>query len=315
MKKVLLYTIILGFTVSLLGCTIERNSAQSNKEMSQQENLKQDNRNDDMKNEEKEIENLVKAFGSQLQKVSLLAPRELVEKSIKENYGDFVSSTLLETWIEKPEDAPGRVTSSPWPDRIEISNIEQLSQGLYKVKGQIIEITSTEAVSGGIAASRPITLMVEKIDGNWLINSIVLGEYNNDTIVYINEEYGFRFSLPNSWKEYKIIENKWEGLAIDDSGENNISESGPIIYIRHPEWTSEKERQDIPIMIFTHKQWNSLQQEEFHIGAAPFGPSELGNNSKYVFALPARYNYAFPVGYEEVEDILNSNALQPIEVD
>jgi len=38
---------------------------------------------------------------------------------------------------------------------------------------------------------------------------------------------------------------------------------------------------------------DSLQQEKFHIGAAPINPSELGRNTKYVFALPARYNYAF----------------------
>jgi hypothetical protein len=37
--------------------------------------------------------------------------------------------------------------------------------------------------------------------------------------------------------------------------------------------------------------------------------SEFGRNSRYVFALPARYNFAFPKGYEEVEDILNGNPL------
>ena len=63
-------------------------------------------------------------------------------------------------------------------------------------------------------------------------------------------------------------------------------------------------------MIFTLTEWNSLQQEKFHIGAAPIGPSELGRNAKYVFALPARYNYAFPQGFEEVDEILRSNPLR-----
>ena len=63
-------------------------------------------------------------------------------------------------------------------------------------------------------------------------------------------------------------------------------------------------------MIFTLDQWESLEKEEFHIGAAPMGPKELAHNSKYVFALPARYNYAFPKGYEEVEKILEGNPLQ-----
>lgn len=55
---------------------------------------------------------------------------------------------------------------------------------------------------------------------------------------------------------------------------------------------------------------NTLEQEDFHIGAAPIGPKELARNSNYVFALPARYNYAFPTGYEEVEKILEGYPLQ-----
>lgn len=63
-------------------------------------------------------------------------------------------------------------------------------------------------------------------------------------------------------------------------------------------------------MIFTLEQWNALLEGKFHIGAAPIGPTELGRNSKYVFALPARYNFAFPEGYEEVEEIIKKNPLQ-----
>jgi hypothetical protein len=59
-------------------------------------------------------------------------------------------------------------------------------------------------------------------------------------------------------------------------------------------------------MVFTLKQWTDLDKDVFHIGAAPVNPSELGRNSKYVFALPARYNYSFLEGYEEVDQILRS---------
>lgn len=136
----------------------------------------------------------------------------------------------------------------------------------------------------------------------------------NEAIIYKNTEYGFDFTLPASWENYKIIDEKWEGLAVGgDSGEK-VVETGPQILIRHPKWTSEKVRQDIPVMVFTIKQWNSLQKDEFHIGAAPIGPSELGRNNKYVFALPARYNFAFPEGFEEVEDILKGNPLHPFDL-
>lgn len=135
------------------------------------------------------------------------------------------------------------------------------------------------------------------------------GQPAHDLIIYKNTQYGFDFSLPASWEGYSIITDKWEGLAIGP-GSDQVIASGPMISIRHPLWTSKNSRQDIPLMIFTLAQWNLLKQEKFHIGAAPIGPSELGRNNGYVFALPARYNYAFPTGYEEVEKILNDKPLK-----
>ena len=125
---------------------------------------------------------------------------------------------------------------------------------------------------------------------------------------YANKEYGFQFSLPESWVGYSIVPDTWKGYVPGTSGDT-VAEQGPLISIRHPRWTAEIPRQDIPIMIFTIQQWNFLQQDKFHIGAAPVGPHELGRNARYVFALPARYNYAFPAGYEEVETILANNPL------
>lgn len=133
---------------------------------------------------------------------------------------------------------------------------------------------------------------------------------NQSSNLYANTKYGFNFSLPESWKGYTIVIGTWEGLAIGGQNGEAIVEIGPIISIRHPQWTSQIPRQDIPIMVFTLNQWNSLQKGQFHIGAAPIGPSELGRNSSYIFALPARYNYSFPQGYEEVVNILKGNPLQ-----
>jgi hypothetical protein len=132
----------------------------------------------------------------------------------------------------------------------------------------------------------------------------------SNEIVYKNTQYGFAFTLPASWKGYTIVTDKWEG---DDSQTGEAVEAGPIILIRHPLWTAQVPRQDIPIMIFTLAQWNSLQRGDFHIGAAPIGPSEISRNASYVFALPARYNYAFLPGYQEVANILAGNPLQPME--
>lgn len=129
-------------------------------------------------------------------------------------------------------------------------------------------------------------------------------------VEYINNQYGFKFMLPESWKDYSIVDSEWEGNVSDSLQGETITESGAMISIRHPQWTSENPRQDIPVMIFTLNQWGNLEQDKFHIGAAPINPSELGRNSKYVFALPARYNYAFLTGYEEVENILKNKQMQ-----
>lgn len=231
---------------------------------------------------------------------------------MQENYEGLVSLTLLEKWRNDPQNAPGRMVSSPWADRIHILIIEKSSDDTYTVKGNIVEITSVEKANGGFAGKRPINLVLKKKENSWFIDAVTLGAYvGTDPIVYENMQYGFNFVLPGGWKGYTVITVKWEGLAFNEQKGEKVVENGPIIYIRHPEWTSQNPRQDIPIMIFTLAQWNALLKEEFHIGAAPVGPSELGRSSKYIFALPARYNFAFPTGYEEVEKVLDSKPLQP----
>ena len=130
-------------------------------------------------------------------------------------------------------------------------------------------------------------------------------------VIYTNNDFSFSFSLPGSWRGYSIVTDKWEGYSLSSAADGQkITERGPLISIRHPEWTPQTPRQDMPIMIFTLKQWGDLQQDKFHIGASPIGPSELGRNNKYVFALPARYNFAFPTGFEEVDSIIKSSPLR-----
>jgi len=128
-------------------------------------------------------------------------------------------------------------------------------------------------------------------------------------ITYHNTQYGFDFALPDSWKGYSIVTTEWQGLVASQIGDV-VAQRGPIISIRHPFWSLANPRQDIPIMVFTANQWSLLQQDQFHIGAAPINPSMLGQNVNYVFALPARYNFAFPTGYEEVDIIMQNKPLK-----
>src|SRR3989344_4041533 len=121
---------------------------------------------------------------------------------------------------------------------------------------------------------------------------------HQDQIVYKNNQYGFSINLPASWKGYTILNRQWEGWAIEAM---NIVDHGPIITLRHPLWTEANPREDMPVMVFTPARWALIQQEKMSVGAAPVSPSMLGQNSKYVLALPARYNYDYRTGWEEVD--------------
>lgn len=300
MKKLIIFVFILAISTIFIGCNNGGDYAESGTNNSK-------NRQSD---ESKEIITLIEDFGKNLKKVSLQAPKEILHLSIQENYSDYVSPSLLSEWQKDTRNIPGRMTSSPWPERIEVLNINKVSELVYKAECEIIEITSVEMKNGGVAARRPIEITVEKVESRWLITSVNLGKYEDNNIVqYRNNLYGFSISLPEDWKDYSIITDNWEGLKDG----NNIA-AGPLLSIRHPKWSQQEPRQDIPIMVLTLSQWNSLRQEEFHIGAAPVGPKELARNKSYVFALPARYNYAFPAGYEEVEKILNNNSFQAFDL-
>jgi hypothetical protein len=131
-------------------------------------------------------------------------------------------------------------------------------------------------------------------------------------VVYENRQYGFVFYLPEAWRGYTILESQWNGTLTEGAQENAPALSGPVVTIRDPRWTKENPRQDIPVLVFTPEQWELVRQEKLAVSAAPIPPSELGRNGRYVFALPARYNFAFPPGWEEVEDILSGKPLRPL---
>lgn len=270
----------------------------------------------DVKSEEAEKNGVIKVvqnFGEQLKMVSLLAPEDILKETMNEYYGEYVSPELIEKWLKDLVAAPGKLTSSPWPGRIDVLSVEKIAENEYIVKGNIVEFTSVEMEEGGIAAKREITLNIKRIDDKFIINDAIMGDYEVDekSVSYKNDEYGFNFALPEGWMNYTIQNDVWKGTSLTGV---NKEIAGPIIYIRHPEWTKDSPRQDIPVMIFTVEQWKKLQNSEFSVGAAPIGPRMLGENSAYVFALPARYNYEFLKGYEEVEKILENNPLEAFEV-
>jgi hypothetical protein len=103
----------------------------------------------------------VEGFGAQLQNVSLLDPA--ASSTMASVYGPLVTPELLAIWQSDPEEAPGRLTSSPYPDRIEIDTI--VKQGI----GYIVSGTVVYATSDGESSRSPVILQIVPIDGEWLI--------------------------------------------------------------------------------------------------------------------------------------------------
>lgn len=125
-------------------------------------------------------------------------------------------------------------------------------------------------------------------------------------VVYVNQEFGFTFSLPSSWKGFRVLACRWSGANIARHGEE---EAGPLIVIRHPLYTEESPRMDIPIMIYTKKQWGT-DGRNLIVSAAGAGLSDIGRNGKYVFAFPPRFTNVEGEGVQEVFDIVTSHPLR-----
>ena len=124
----------------------------------------------------------------------------------------------------------------------------------------------------------------------------------SSTVSYLNNEYGFTFTLPASWQGFTIVTSAWTGYTTPP-------QHGPILSIRNPLWATSTPTQDIPIMVFTLPEWSAVSAGTMPVGAAPIPPSELGQNAEYVFALPARYNYAYPSDWQEVQSIVQNGPL------
>jgi hypothetical protein len=118
---------------------------------------------------EAQVRAVVEGFGASLQQVSLLAPD--AADQIRTQYAPFVAPELLDLWAASPQAAPGRVTSSPWPDHIEIAALIPQGDG-YLVDAVVVEMTSA-----GESGRYAIILTVEQVDGAWLITAYTQGDY------------------------------------------------------------------------------------------------------------------------------------------
>jgi len=82
---------------------------------------------------------------------------------IQQSYGLYVTDALLQQWRADPAHAPGRLTSSPWPDHLAIDTITPQGAG-YSVSGHIVMMTSA-----GESGQVPVVILVIRDANTWRI--------------------------------------------------------------------------------------------------------------------------------------------------
>lgn len=108
----------------------------------------------------------VASFGKLLQQVSIMAPN--ASSTIVGTYAPYVDPALLAKWEADPQNAPGRVVSSPWPDHISIATTTPQGTG-YIVDGELIFMTSDNVEHGGFDSEVPVVAQLEEENGSWMI--------------------------------------------------------------------------------------------------------------------------------------------------
>ena len=127
-------------------------------------------------------------------------------------------------------------------------------------------------------------------------------------VVYHGARYGFTFRLPASWRGYTVKVARWQensGMT-DESGKHHPRCHGPMLIFRHPGWTGSNPYHDIPIHIFTRRQWKENRGEfDLYAGGVE---DEIAHNSKYVFGIHSRFNFDEDTrGADEVGKIVGRN--------
>ncbi|HXE66100.1 MAG TPA: hypothetical protein VN630_03575, partial [Rhodanobacteraceae bacterium] len=103
----------------------------------------------------------------------VLAPPDAVRAELPKAYGGLLSPALLKTWQAHPDQIIGREGSSPWPDRIEIKQLDCTTNGC-RVTGDVDYITSNEVAHGGVFMRRDITLELAGTAYGWRITAVHL---------------------------------------------------------------------------------------------------------------------------------------------
>lgn len=155
------------------------------------------------------VSQAVEQFGLKLAEVSLTAPPDILETQMRESYSGLVSEDLINEWIENPLQALGRLTSSPWPDKIEIDKVEKINEDTYRVTGRVLEVTSVEADQGTYSGSYEVDLTLARSKEQWLITDAAKGTYQgqNNSEAIKAEFDQMEKSVENISRLFEFVDN------------------------------------------------------------------------------------------------------------
>ena len=112
------------------------------------------------------VANVVTDFGIAMQMVPTDSSQKLAAQAMWNDYHNLVAPQLLASWMNDPAAAPGRSSSSSWPDHIAIAAIQGSGPLSYTVTGNVVIATG-----GGIAGEYAVTTTVAVVNGNWMITA------------------------------------------------------------------------------------------------------------------------------------------------
>lgn len=151
-------------------------------------------------NDEAAVRKTVEDFGRDLKNVPLyLSPAETAA-AIREFYELHVTGDLLRDWENNPDQALGREAVTPWPDRISLSSVQEISRGEYLARGEIVFVTGeSDLINEEVAGRREIELRLVRHEDRWAISAVSMGEYRSEMVGWNNYEdaaSGLEFRYP-----------------------------------------------------------------------------------------------------------------------
>ncbi|NLN28447.1 MAG: hypothetical protein GX161_09530 [Firmicutes bacterium] len=128
----------------------------------------------------KAVAAVAREFGSRLKLVSLLAPEDVLRRDIEEHFVDLVTPELLNKWLDDPTAAPGRLTSSPWPECIAVDEVKLDGTTRAWIRGHIVWVTSVELAEGGAYAHQAVCMeLVRDEHGAWRIHKVCIAAWDD----------------------------------------------------------------------------------------------------------------------------------------